>query len=270
MILYSHRLDERNPGDFWSSPHHYFDLGSKLVIDCLDTGLRGTEFQKYDYDLHIAGGGAIFSSLRWAKENEYVRKNAKSPAHVVWGAGINFKDGIIKSMKEYDLVGIRNYRKKYSKNWMFVPCVSCMHELFDKDYEVTQEFGAVLHFKRDPGDYGKLQAQGVKFIRNKPAKIKNVINYIGKCETIITNSYHGAYWAMLMNKRVITYIPKDTGPDNKLLTFEIDPIQYADGEFTWDLLKKPYNYDNLLERYRERNRVFYERVVNEYLSSNMS
>ena len=30
------------------------------------------------------------------------------------------------------------------------------------------------------------------------------IAFIGSCETIVTNSYHGIYWALLLGKKVIS------------------------------------------------------------------
>ena len=260
MILYSHRLDEENPGDWYASPRHYFDLGEHTTID-VD---RRAEVDVDIHRLNIAGGGAIFSGTKWAKQNLDIKKDSYAQYNVVWGAGALLrKESIVIALEQYDKVGIRNYQESYPSDKIeFLPCASCMHPVFDKEYTVTDPVGLIRHFKRElpyiPGPK-KFGMKEHNKIRNKPQTIEDIVAFIGRHETIITNSYHAAYWSMLMNKRTICYVPNDT-QDDKLLTFEISPIIYDDSGFDGSLLKKDYNYKNLLQRYRERNKVFYERV----------
>lgn len=274
MILYSHRVDADNPGDKYSSPRHYFDMGSYNTVDIAKPKNTIAEQVPVDnYSLNIVGGGDIFASVKWTKWNLDIAEQAQAKHSIIWGAGILFrKQDIVDLLDRYSLIGTRVYQESYSRNITFVPCASCMHELFDQEYEITKEVGLIRHFKREipyiPGPT-KFGLDEHSKIRNKPQTMEDVITFIGSHETIITNSYHAAYWAQLLNRRVICYVPNDN-PDDKLLTFENNPIVYGDNEFSLDLVKQEYNYENLLVRYRERNQVFHERVVNEYLSSNMS
>ena len=61
-IVYLHRKDQNNPGDWWSSPHHYFPNYKGQVIDMLDN----PEF--IECDLLIVGGGGLFSTADWMKK----------------------------------------------------------------------------------------------------------------------------------------------------------------------------------------------------------
>ena len=48
---------------------------------------------------------------------------------------------------------------------------------------------------------------------NDPVTIKEAIDFINNCDTIITNSYHGMYWSYLLGKEVIC-IPFSSGHYN--------------------------------------------------------
>lgn len=39
------------------------------------------------------------------------------------------------------------------------------------------------------------------------ASLPEIAAFLGSGETVITNSYHGAYWALLLGRRVLVYEP---------------------------------------------------------------
>jgi hypothetical protein len=276
-ILYSHRLDTDNPGDLWSCPKEYFFNGvPHQTVDVLD---HGAVLEDNRTNCYITGGGNILVSDKWTDWNRAVLTKVKDYTGIgklraVWGAGINFDNpSTLDYLSHFDLIGTRVYKKKYpNSKYSFVPCVSVMNKLLDKEYEQKFDVAIIPHFKiplPDNATVGRWQdSKSVVRLTNKPATIEDMIQAIGESETVITSSYHATYWAMLMNKRVICHIFDDTGVrdfvQRKLETFERKPIYiYGDGTFGPELLKKTYDYSGMKEEYRELNINFHEKIVNE-------
>lgn len=133
---------------------------------------------------------------------------------VLWGAGHNVrdwnsqsKDAVLKYPKwlaKFDKVGIRDYVP--SNDYQWVPCASCMHPALQKKYTIKNE---VIFF-----EHKKQLIKGTEFgpspiprFVNSGSNIEQTIELLGSSETIITNSYHGAYWGILLGKRVFVVAP---------------------------------------------------------------
>lgn len=147
--------------------------------------------------------------------HEYTSKieDAKVPKFI-WGAGHNIKDwkpdtkdAIVKYPKflgNFDHVGIRDDVPTNDYPW--TPCASCMHPALQKKYEIKNE---MIWF-----EHKKQLIKGVEFgpnpiprFVNSGGNIEQTIELLGSAETIITNSYHGAYWGILLGKRVYVVAP---------------------------------------------------------------
>jgi len=197
-IIEVHRKVKNNVGDYFSNPSRYF-----YFKNCNSEELMHNKSLLSSNILVIGGGGLIHKKFQLHIQ-DLIKKNPKKI--VLWGIGHNFgKKHIQKSkgkvffpdwIKKCDLIGIRDYVSGYED--LYLPCASCMHSAFLKTYEEKQEVGYFLHkFKT------KIENTKNKSIMyNDEIDFERTIEFIGSHRTIITDSYHGAYWAQLLGKNV--------------------------------------------------------------------
>lgn len=108
-----------------------------------------------------------------------------------------------------------------------------MSSLFDKEYRVEHDVVYYNHHQ-----LGKLV--GEPMMNNEHASFEEVVAFLGSGETIVTSSYHGVYWGMLLGKKVVV---ESFG--SKFHYFGRDPIEPS---------------DTYLAQCREKNVEFYHRV----------
>lgn len=152
-----------------------------------------------------------------------------------------------KIFEKIDLNGIRDFGLCID----YVPCSSCMHSEFDIKREIKHKFIVYEHksFKLNINDFPKKNNSG--------NDIKSVLDFLGSAETIITNSYHGAYWGVLLNRKVIIVSPFSS----KFYGFKYKiPIVSSDN---WvEVIDKAQSYEEALEESRFLNKEFYKKVLN--------
>lgn len=229
-----HRIDKENTGDMVSSPLLYFEFNQRIELDILKA-----EKKKYDGLVVFGGGGLIHPDFI-----DNLMGIAKLNNYFFWGAGMNHA----VAPKELELDGIRDIYP----NSFWVPCVSCMSRLFDREYTVHREF-AVLEHHRRPLDF-----EGLKKINNSRS-FEEIVNFIGSTEVLLTNTYHGVYWGTLLGRKVVCVNPFS----NKFfyLKYRVPTcvsVSLHDIELvSQDLETFPF----ALEECRKVNRVFYERMI---------
>ena len=173
---------------------------------------------------------------------------------ILWGAGINSRDKECDAysieypdyLNSFHLVGIRDWNTDY--RW--VPCASCMHSAFDNEYEIKNEFVWFEHKKRliDTKYFDILPSPR---LLNTGQNIEQIIEFLGSAETVITNSYHGVYWATLLNRKVVC-VPWG----NKFNMFKHPPIMA--NEKNWcEKINEAKSYPDALTECREANLNFY-------------
>lgn len=199
MITCVHISDTDNLGDNVSCPADY--------VEWLAGAVR-VPISKYT-DSHpgpvIFGGGGLLHG----KLLELMASLADSHhKRIIWGAGMNehhLRATIQpKFLDDFDLVGLRDY----GNPWNYVPCPSCMHPAFNGLVSGTRAgvrqiaYGILEHYDHP------IPIQGVK-IQNRGSKeeFPRVLEWISRCEVLVTNSYHGAYWALLIGIAVLLYKP---------------------------------------------------------------
>lgn len=143
--------------------------------------------------------------------SEYVKKlsETRSP-RILWGAGHNADyQKKVKGTLEYpswirnfDLIGVRDYAQEYK----WAPCASCMHPALRKTYPIKNDVIWFEHKKQlvKSTEFG---SDPIPRFINSGNNIDQTIELLGSANTIITNSYHGAYWGTLLKKRVIVAEP---------------------------------------------------------------
>lgn len=184
------------------------------------------------------------------------RLDRKIGPRILWGAGFNdkFTENPYdidwpEYMSKFHLVGVRDFDTDY--RW--VPCASCMHPAFDKKYEVTNEVVWFEHKKRllDNRVFDKLPAPRMI---NTGNNMDQTIEFLGSAEVVITNSYHGVYWATLLGKKVVC-IPWGS----KFYSFKHPPTM-ANDKIWVDMINKAIDYPDALLECRAANKSFYEDV----------
>lgn len=256
------RADNTNVGDWWSPPFKYFAFKPGMIGDVLDVN-----FQIKEDDILIIGGGGIgrksFSlSLQRIKE-------AKPQASILWGVGADcvIDTENILNNNEYDLygnyfdffdeVGVRIY--SVPQKFRYVPCASCMSQLF-LDYRERQpkhSIGIYNHKRITIMD--KNNKDGFPVMDNHGNDLEEKIKFLSSHEYIVTNTYHGAYWATLLERKVIC-LPNKSG----LFSFKHKPLYSWDGKLNSDIFNLAPSYANVLEECRNLNEEYYLYLINKY------
>jgi hypothetical protein len=130
-------------------------------------------------------------------------KPVTAPRHI-WGAGHNGPlDKRSSAVVEYpdwlmsfDQVGLRDW----NQNQPWVPCASCMHPALTQKYAIKNDVIFFEHKKQLIKNFGN---DSIPRFINSGSNISHTIELLGSANIILTNSYHGAYWGMLLGKRVV-------------------------------------------------------------------
>lgn len=195
---------------------------------------------------------------------EYVNKldNTVSP-RILWGAGHNGPhQKRVKGYLEYpvwlrnfDLVGIRDYGQEHE----WVPCASCMHPALQEKHQIKHDIIWFEHKKQilKSTDFG---TDPVPRFVNSGNNIEETIRLLGSANTIITNSYHGAYWGTLLGKKVIVV----EAWSSKFNAMRHKPFFLSKGAYYKDFLKEIPVYPRALGECIEATEKYWAKVK-EYL-----
>ena len=212
------RTDETNIGDSYSTPTKYFDLpGNQKDIFKLE----------YDYtpphENVIYGGGGLIGQMR---PMSHVLRHQKSSNYRIYGWGLGEHMYICLDeqvqcippmnitypgyIRSFDLLGIRDhhphiYQAIPTARW--VPCASCMHEAFDKEYKVKYDVVFFTHSTLPMNVIHGMPPETWDYPHkgNNEINFEETIEFIASGDIVVTNSYHGAYWATLLGKVVVVF-----------------------------------------------------------------
>ena len=245
-----------NVGDFYSPPFRYFDLGNRFE------DIKSSNFKKLKNELLIIGGGALTGIVR----NLHLENVLKENTSIAWGVGsdaratqnevldfIEGEDHFSNTWNNCDLISTRVFYANYD----YVPCASCMHKSFDifKKVKPTRKIGVYSHWKR-PMNITGIEDQ----LTNSGINIDEKLNFISKFEIIITNAYHGLYWATLLGKKVIC-IPNKSG----LFTLRYKPVYLTKNDvINNELISRANSYNHALDECRSKNIEFYKLIQKKY------
>ncbi|MHC4252906.1 MAG: polysaccharide pyruvyl transferase family protein [Planctomycetota bacterium] len=200
-----YRYRTRNVGDLTCSPCLYFGLGPVDSVDIEELTAEDIYSGRFSVTTVILGGGGIFYPP-WLNKLRilFVEGRPKGLVErlIVWGAGLNAHDRAADDFPNWvrhaDLIGVRDF----GKGLEWVPCASCMSSEFDRERRATHEIAIYDHMhRRVPVDLS-----GVPRTSNGDhVGMSSVLDFLGSAEVILTTSYHGAYWAALLGKRVVAW-----------------------------------------------------------------
>ncbi len=243
-VVFKHHRNN-NIGDFWSCPAHYYSFGEEIYSAVRDVAPQA--------DLLIAGGGTILTGVL-SPAAKFARR--EKPA-VLWGVGgMNVARLTLDQMFDIEHMSLLGSRDIWDHDiFDFVPCVSCKSELFDRDYEVKHE---IVYYKHSLKGARLSLMPEVPISVNHDGSLEEAIEFIGSAETVVTSSYHGVYWAMLLGKKVAC-APFGTKFDR----FEHAPFMVDEHTPQNEILKNAVDFSKLglLERYRDLNDSFAHKVA---------
>lgn len=264
-VINLHRIDKNNIGDFYCAPHHYFEKLKNTQLDIFDIksqdpNITQNFINKVSNNALIIGGGGLLNRNGFHLQmNLFQQLHKKGKKTILWGVGHNEKSSsTYRKVTQYNvdiskfgLVGTRDFSMPGDD----VPCVSCMHSVFDKKYITNKEVGIIFH--KDTVENKKITHQFSHIpSTSNTTNLEALINFIGSSETIITNSYHAMYWSMLLNKKVAV-IPNSS----KFYDFKYQPL-FTNFDDCLSDYKKAKENSGILEECRELNLKFYEKTAN--------
>lgn len=183
-----------------------------------------------------------------------------APRHL-WGAGHNGSEEIEfqkikwpKALSSYKNVGIRDFSHQSRFEW--VPCASCMHPALTKTYAIKNDIIWFEHKKQMIKDFGK---ESIPRFVNSGSNIEQTIELLGSANTILTNSYHGAYWGTLMRKKVIVV---GGAWSSKFKFFKHQPVVLSKKEEWQDYYDTAPTYDSALDECRTATQTFWQTIKN--------
>lgn len=249
-LVFSNFSKVDNVGDLYSSPLDYFEFKEAKKINFLDLHLSRNHSIILP-DLIFGGGGMLHDIFIDILKKFTIHPNKQKL--IFWGAGINEHD-IDKQyfpafLNRFDLVGLRDYKNP----WNYVPCSSCMDSAFDSIKSPITDFVVYHH-----SDINILIETDYK--RNnilKPGEsLSTIIDFLSQGETIITNSYHGAYWGLLINRKVLIFKPFS----NRFYGFKYQPPFCDKNDWKLKMQVDINLTSNYLEECRNINVEYYNKV----------
>jgi len=254
--------DTTNVGDLTVSPFDYYDFD--FPTERVDMRLLSDSMGLIRNNVLIFGGGGLIH-LPSTDYNKgvigYLEELCSSPARVriAWGIGHNIHDTEYIEYPKYfldsfDLIGRRDDISCPGTD--YVPCVSCKSKLIKKSKKIKHK---TVIFAHGSGIDINLQ---VPKIDAPECTFEEAIQFLSSAQNVITNSYHGAYWARLLDKNTIVYRPFSS----KFHAISSD-ITFCDDEFEVQqaILNPKYN-PKYLSACRRRNDAFFKKV-SRYIAS---
>lgn len=248
-----------NAGDYWSSPLKYYLFPKKNPWQIHFLDLYGASTGNIDYKdytiknktIVIGGGGLISSKDFYLYQTiEWLLKKNKV---IFWGVGSNsFKSTPYNIFKHKNvlLLGTRDYSDFLYDN--YVPCVSCKHASFDLKYSINDSIGLLEHPNHP------INIPNLPKISNTES-IKDIIEFIGTKEILISSTFHGVYWSQLLDKKVLYYLDNDS-PNTKYFNLK-HRVPVCNEKNYLSKIKNISNTSGLKEESRYLNDEFYKKVL---------
>lgn len=196
-----HIRDTKNAGDRYSCPLDYFEFPGDVERADMRTWAG-------DADVVIFGGGSITAAPEFRRAG----------LTVAWGVGHHERNEPWADAMRAEHERARGLCDLYFPRdaidgFEVVPCASCMHPVFDEQISPTRR---VVHYsaaRRVDVSDGE-----TPHMTNEDGSIEDAVRFLASAEEVVTSSYHGAYWAALLGRKVrivpwgskFSYLPQMT------------------------------------------------------------
>lgn len=246
MITFVHVSNTANTGDLMSTPRHWFDWpGVFRVMDfrAMPEKLPGAV---------IVGGGALTGWIAQGGLSHLARPK------IAWGVGSTRHGEVLPwpdaalAAGGLDLIGVREWSPEREAAGRWVPCASCMSDLFDDPPAPVRD--VVRFLNADPRVRRKypLGFDDLPTMFNT-APFADIVAFLASASLVVTDSYHGLYWATLLGRGVVCQ-----PYSSKFYGFKHPPTLIEPGQAR--LPDSVPVYPDALAVCRAANRHFYQRV----------
>ncbi|QDU89365.1 Polysaccharide pyruvyl transferase [Pirellulimonas nuda] len=254
-LLCVYRVDPSNLGDWFSAPQRYFGfLTHSRKQDIRSLTRRDLKRIESTNGTIVIGGGGLLGRTAFSGQIDKIMQ-LKAGKVVVWGAGFNdrslHQDQSPRFRSERLLVGLRDDQAEYG----WVPCASCMLPDLSLEYPVQHEVVVYHHAWHTKEGRLKQLSRFPSMSNNSTPVLSEILRFLGSGETVVTNSYHGAYWAILMGRRAVVFDPFSV----KFRKFRHEPA-FLDDDLDCSL-KSARVYPDALEECRRANLNFAQQVL---------
>lgn len=244
--IFINRIDYGNPGDLWSSPMHYLPKRFRgFFLDCFQLNDMPQLPQADDI---VIGGGALLCSTKFIAQIVKYIDQVPHQRLILWGVGVDTALDISR-FEQAHMYGVREWLPGTQWEQRWLPCVSVMHPAIMSAQSITadQDFLVADHWKRQPIAFPAKHTR----ITNNPATVESVVKEIARHRWVITSSYHVAYWATLLKRKVVVCSdPWQPKFDN----YRHPPVLAE--QFSWGLLDQAKVYSDAYDECREANEKF--------------
>lgn len=274
MIVNVHRKNTPNRGDLESAPCKYLvpqtDIHYIDILECRENNEKVVSLLE-KASIIIYGGGGLLDHDKFRDNFEFL-KNHYIDKLVIWGAGTN---AISADTKLFDLSGIRfvGIRDRYAKTEVtnnlvdWVPCASCLHPWFDYFSSILARNHRTLNslseamigiFVNNAGsethhNFQESQLYSSKQLGNHKTNLFDILAFFSSSDILVTNSYHGVYWAMLLG---IDVFARKTSNKFNCFKHEIKLLESTQ----WDRHIYTYNQTSILSECRAANYDFFNKL----------
>jgi len=246
QIFHIHLEDQENLVEL-TNPFSYFNHiedAEYIKLEGLKNRIKGG---LHGGHIILSGNISLDAEKTQIKLEEFTNYQYRSVT--IWNGRF---DQVIHNPIEYysvlDKVELISFRENFGSN-TWVPCVSCMHEYFNDSPVKTSNSILAIYDKKK-----KIKKPPPIATITDDLKFKDLCNLIKQSEVIVTNSYYGAYWSMLLNKKVL--VLDDIDPRIHLL-----PIPYVKTSNKFFTNIKTFSANKeFLSICRRRNIEFYEKL----------
>ncbi len=217
-----------NIGDLSSCPAE----GWEEYDDCPRLDMSEVDRLPRSMPIIVGGGG-----LLWKGGWKFILEHARKRPVIVWGVGLNHSDEseaqdetglIVEALNNCLLAGLRNLDFALKFGFEFVPCASCMNPLFE-DFRRMREHSVeiqsvlpmtplVTYEHKDR----RFAFRGVPSKTNRAESLNDVLSFLMGADRVVTNSFHGAYWSLLLGCRVTLWDPGHFGTRFSALLLELE------------------------------------------------
>lgn len=210
-----HHLEYRNAGDRECVPARRFWQLAPAGLERRELTYHSPATAELEDQIVVLGGGGVLNPHDWSQVIEPLIERHNRV--IAWSVGHHHDHYHFDPAEVGDWrASISSYEDDYplERLWMasvrdagtrfdLVPCSSCMSEVFSREYPVRHE--AVVYGQ---GALEPIAIDGLPTMLNTwEASLDEIAAFLGSGECVITNSYHGAYWALLLGRRVLVYEP---------------------------------------------------------------
>jgi hypothetical protein len=198
MLTFAHILDGSNFGDSVCCPRRYFPKWSR----CPEVDFR--QLPPGDSPVIVGGGGMLHPEV-----DDWIEKTSQERPLILWGVGLNYHVDTHRpdwqaKVRHCKLVSLRDRPEAHP--FKQVPDPTCMHPAFQRytRWSPSTDLVTYEHF-----EHGIPQYRGPRMNnRIAPGKtLDSVVRFLTQGKCVLTNSYHGALWAMWLGRAVILWRP---------------------------------------------------------------